>query len=742
MTDIGKPAIRVDVESKVTGKALYPGDYNFVNQLYMKVLFAGISHAVVKKVNIDKAMSVPGVIRILTAKDVPNNGYGLSGPDQPVLCGPGSNTPYGDHVRFAGDQIALVIAETEDIAEKAKKLIEVDYEPLEAFFAIKEAQKDIQPLIHPDKGSNTFCHYKIRKGEVKSALDNSFVVIESTYKTPAQEHAYLQPEAGVSYYDEEGRITVIVGGQWPHEDQEQIAHSLNLPLDKIRVIYPAIGGAFGGREDMSVQIILALASFRLKEMGIDRPVKIIWSREESIIGHHKRHPYVIHTRWGATKEGILTAAEVEILADGGAYIYTSTKVLGNATLLCTGPYRIPNVKVDAYAIYTNNIPNGAFRGFGGPQGAFCAEMQMNKIAQRLGIDPVEIRMRNLVKAGEDISVQTPLPPGLSIEQVVKACAERAGWRDSSKNGWHKKALSESTNFEPYIKKGLGFACGFKNIGFSYGAKESCWAKITLIGNTRIDKAILCHAGAEVGQGAHSVFIQMASHALNISMENIEIIASDTATSQNSGSVSASRMTFMAGSAIKGACEIALKNWAKEDRPAVGEYIYYAPPTNKFDAETGKCEPNFAYGYVAEAVECEVDTETGKVSINKVICADDVGKAINPQQVEGQIEGCIVQAAGYTLLENFIQKDGMVLTDKLSTYLIPTVLDIPDQTDTIIMEIPDPRGPWGARGVGEMPYLPFAPAVMGAMHEATGEWFDDFPLTAERVYRQLKHSKND
>jgi CO/xanthine dehydrogenase Mo-binding subunit len=290
------------------------------------------------------------------------------------------------------------------------------------------------PRLHPDREDNIFVHYRIRKGDFDEAIKGADVVIEGTYHTPVQEHAYLQPEAGLAYIDEEDRVTVVVAGQWTHEDQEQIAHALDLPFEKVRVIYPAIGGAFGGREDMSVQIVLGLAVYRLGQKGIKRPVKIIWTRTESIIGHHKRHPYVIHTRWGATREGKIIAAEAEVIEDGGAYIYTSTKVLGNATLMVTGPYVIDNVKVDSYGVYTNNIPNGAFRGFGGPQGAFAAETQMNRLAEALGIDPVEIRMRNLLDEGDLLSVGTPLPAGVSIKKVVEKCAEAAGWQKGLE-GW-------------------------------------------------------------------------------------------------------------------------------------------------------------------------------------------------------------------------------------------------------------------------------------------------------------------
>lgn len=732
---LGKSIPRFDSVDKVKGSALYPGDINMPNQAYAKILFAGRPHAIVKSIDLVKAEALPGVVAIFTAKDVPNNEYGLQMNDQPVLCGPGSSKLIGDHVRFSGDNIAFVVADSEEIAQQALELIKVDYEDLPGIFDPRQAMAPDAFKIHPDMDSNVFVHYQIRKGDFEQSLKEADVIVEGEYHTPAQEHAYLQPEAGLGYIDTDGTIVVQVAGQWTHEDQEQIAHALQMPLENIRVIYPAIGGAFGGREDMSVQILLALAAWRLDQKGIRRPIKIIWSREESMIGHHKRHPFFIKATWGAKKDGKVVAAKVELVADGGAYCYTTNKVLGNATLMCTGPYCIPNVHVDSYGVYTNNIVTGAFRGFGGPQGAFEAESQMDKLAEKLGMDPVEIRMRNVIQEGDLMSVQTPLPPGISIHEVIEKCAVEAGWKHT-KHGWTTPKPVEIEKGSP-IRHGLGFACAFKNVGFSFGGQDHSWATIELHGNREIEKAVLHHAGADVGQGAHSAFKQMAAEALDLPVEKIELCCSDTANTQNSGSSSASRMTFMAGSAIRGAAETALSKWKAEERPAIGTFHYFAPPTTPFDPQTGKAEPNFAYGYVAEAVELDVDIETGQIDIKKFICADDVGQAVNPQQVIGQIEGAVVQAAGYATLENFIQKEGQVVTRHLSTYLIPTILDIPDKVISIIHEHPDPRGPWGVRGMGEMPYLAVAPAIVAALHQATGIWYDEFPLIPERVWRKIK-----
>jgi CO/xanthine dehydrogenase Mo-binding subunit len=732
---LGKSIPRFDAEDKVKGTALYPGDLNMPDQVYAKVLFAGHPHAIIKSIDTQKADSLPGVLAVFTAKDVPNNEYGLQMFDQPVLCGPSSQKPYADHVRFSGDNVAFVVAETEEIAQQALDLIHVVYEDLPGVFDPRQAMNSDAVKIHPDRDSNVFVHYQIRKGRIESAFKQADYIVECEYKTPAQEHAYLQPEAGLCYIDKDGIITIQVAGQWAHEDQEQIAHALSLPKEKIRVVYPAIGGAFGGREDMSVQILLALAVWRLDQRDIHRPVKIIWSREESIIGHHKRHPFFIKAKWGANKEGKVVAAKVELIADGGAYCYTTNKVLGNATLMCTGPYFIPNVEVDSFGVYTNNIVTGAFRGFGGPQGAFEAECQMDKLAEKIGIDPVEFRMRNLIKEGELLSVQTALPAGISIHEVTEKCALAAGWK-KTKKGWLSPkpvAIKESEK----IRHGIGFACAFKNVGFSFGGKDNSWATIELHGHHTIERAVLHDAGADVGQGAHSAFKQMAAEALDLPISKIDLIASDTAASHNSGSSSASRMTFMAGNAIRGAAAAVLAKWKAEERPAIATFQYFAPPTTPYDPKTGKSEPNFAYGYVAEVAEVEVDMETGQVDIKKVYCVDDVGQVVNPQQVEGQIEGAIVQACGYTTLENFIQKEGQVVTRHLSTYLIPTVLDIPDEVESIIHEHPDPRGPWGIRGMGEMPYLSMAPAIIAAVHQATGVWFDEFPLVPEKVWKGIK-----
>ena len=742
---VGQSVTRVDARAKVTGEANYPGDLVMEGMLQAKILFAGRPHARVLQIDTSEAETVPGVVAILTAGDVPVNEYGLQTADQPVLCGPGSSRPGADVVRFVGDQVALIVAETERAAARARDLIRVEYKDLpvltDPFESLRPDAPQLHPLrqpneIHPElcTEGNLISHHQIRKGDMEAGWAAADVIVEGEYYTSPQEHAYLQPEAGLAYIDDEGRVTVVAGGQWTWEDQHEIAQALDLPPEQVRVIYPAIGGAFGGREDMSVQIVLALAIWRLDQMGIRRPVRIVWSREESIVGHCKRHPMWFHCKWGVTTEGKLVAAEVRAVGDGGAYCYTTNKVLGNATVTCTGPYEIPNIKVDADGVYTNNLPGGAFRGFGAPQGIFAAETQMNKLAQVLGMDPVELRMKNLLREESLTAMGTPLPDVVSLVEVTEQCALAAGWQQTGQ-GWRKPVLHSASSAS---QRGIGLATAFKNVGFSFGYQENCWARVELRGREEIEEALVYTGSAEVGQGTHTVILQMAAEALNVPVERVRLVASDTATSPGSaGSVSSSRMTVMASSAVQGAVEKALAQWGDEERPAIAEYTYLAPKTTPFDPETGHGTPNFAYGYVAEAVEVEVDLETGQLHILRVVCANDVGKAVNPQQVEGQIEGSVAQAIGWATCENYLAADGQVLTPNLSTYLIPNISDMPERIDSVIIERPDPRSAWGVRGMGEMPIIPLAPALIAAIHDATGIWINELPLTPERVLQGLR-----
>ena len=707
---VGTNTIRIDAEAKTTGTAQYPADRIPDDALWALTVFTNEPHARLLSLDTTAAQAMPGVVAIYTAADVPVNEYGLTMPDQPVFVDSVS--------KWEADHLALVVAETAEQAQAAATMIEVDWEPLPIVETIDDAPPE-----------NTYTSLKIRKGDMDAGWAAAEVVVESVYELPYQEHAYLQPEAGVAYIDDEGRVTVEVAGQWAHEDREQIAHSLDLPEDQIRVIYPAIGGAFGGREDASLQIVLALAAWKL-----GRPVASIWSREESIVGHHKRHRGRIKTRWGADADGTITAVESEAWLDAGAYNYTSNKVLGNCHIGQAGPYEVANVKIDSHAVYTNSVPAGAFRGFGGPQAAFAAEMQMNKLAAALNLDPIEIRQRNTLRDGSIGVTNAPMPAGVTMPQVLDRCAEEAA--TTSRPSLDEAAFTPFATLAPKrssLRQGRGIAAAFKNVGFSFGFPERCEATIVRHDDGSVD---LYHAGADVGQGAHTAFVQMAAEAVGVPVDKVTGHFSDTGTSGDSGSASASRLTWMAGNSILGAAEEAEKAWREGERPAVGHIRYVPPPTEMLDPETGEGQPNFSYGYVAQMVDLTVDIDTGHIVVDRVASIHDVGKAINPAQVVAQIEGGVMQAHGYTITENLQVEGGRILNPRLSSYIIPGIADGPREIKSIVLELADPLGPFGARGMAEMPMMTYAPAVLAAMHDATGVWFDSFPLTPPRVVSRL------
>ncbi len=738
---LGHSPIRFDGEAKVTGAARYPADSVPLSALHAKVVFSNQPHARMTSLSIDAAEAIEGVLFVLTAADVPVNEYGLTMFDQPVMIGvrdTGRSAVPADVSRWEADKIAVVVAETAAAAQAGAAAIEVTWEQLPIVADVATARSD-DVLVHPEAGSNSYHNLKIRKGDIEAGWNSADVVIEGTYELPYQEHAYLQVEAGTAWIDDKGRITVETGGQWTHEDREQIAHALDLPEESVRVIYAAIGGAFGGKEDMTLQIVLALAAKRLHTEGIDRPVHCAWSREESIVGHHKRHRATIHAKLGATADGMITAVEADVWLDAGAYNYTSNKVLGNAHLSVGGAYEIPNARIDSHAVYTNAVPGGAFRGFGGPQGAFVAETQMNKLAAALDMDPVELRRQNTLRDGSEGISMALLPAGVTLPQVIDACAHAAS------------EPVEAAPFAPIaslpaddrsVVHGRGFAAGYKNVGFSFGFPERCEAEIHLHGDAGDDAptaAEVFHSGAEVGQGMHQACLQMTAQATGVPLDSVSGTFSDTAHTGDSGSASASRLSWMAGNSILGAAEEAEKAWRDGQRPAIGKFRFTPPPTETLDPETGAGQPNFAYGYMAQSVDVSVDVETGHIRVDRVISTHDVGRAINPQLVKGQVEGAVVQAHGYVMSENLVVEDGRIKNPRLSQYLIPGIGDVPEHVESVILELADPLGPWGVRGMAEMPYITYAPAVVAAVHDATGVWFDEFPLTPSRVLAGIRSS---
>ncbi len=737
---IGVSHRRTDSEGKVTGATLYPGDHLPSDLLHAKVLFSDRPHARMVSMDTSYAKAAPGVVLVLTAEDVPLNEYGLEVFDQPVLIGPGTSSGsklLANESRWEADHVAIVIAESVEQAENACGLIAIQWEDLPIVDNVDEALSG-QVLVRPDLNptSNVAASHHLQKGDVGRGWAEADVEVCGTYELPYQEHAYLQPEAALGYIDAEQRITIEIAGQWAHADQEQIAHALGLPLDRIRVIYPAIGGAFGGREDMSLQIVLSLAVWRLSEQGIRRPVRIEWSREESIIGHHKRHRGRVKARWGATKTGRLVVAETDCYLDTGPYYYTTKTVLGHLHLTASGPYEIPNMRVDSQAIFTNSVPGGAFRGFGAPQGAFVAETQMNKLAALLHIDPVEIRRINCLRDGSKGPTGSLMLPGVSLPHVIDQCAEKAGWDGSAAK---RQPFSPFGSLPPdpaSVRMGRGFACALKNIGFSFGFPERCDAKVLLYGGENIDQVVLFSGAADVGQGSDTALRQMAAEAIGVPVDCVTGIFADTSLVGDSGSASASRLTFMSGNAILGACQQARQKWLAGDRPAVGQFRYVPPPTDALSGVEGDV-PYVAYGYGAEAIELSVDIETGHIMVHSVVCAVDVGRAVNPAMILGQIEGGVVQGHGYAVTEDLRVRGARIMNFRLSTYLIPGILDVPEEVEARVIEHGDPRGPWGVRGMAEVPLIPYAPALVAALYDATGVWFDQIPLTPDRVRATLR-----
>ena len=730
---VGAIPPRVDAVDKVTGLATYPPDLVPKNALHAVVVFTNQPHARLVKLDLAETLATPGVVTVVTAADVPVNEYGLTLFDQPVFIGlddTGRSSVPCNVSRWEADHLVVVVAESLIEARQASALIRTEWEQLPMASDVVAARTD-EILVHPGSTSNTYHELKIRKGDIEKGIAAADVIIEGTYELPHQEHAYLQVEAATAWVDDEGLVTVETGGQWIHEDREQIAHALDIDPEEVRVRYASIGGAFGGKEDMSLQIVMAVTARKLAKSGNKRSVHCGWSREESIVGHHKRHRATVHARLGATTQGIITAVEADVWLDAGAYNYTSNKVLGNLHLSVAGAYEVPNARIDSKAIYTHSVPGGAFRGFGGPQGAFVAESQMNKLAEALGIDPLELRRQNALT---DISAgitQAGLPEGVGVVRVIDACAERAPTSEEPASGKPFRPIASLPAEMGQLRQGRGYAVGMKNVGFSFGFPEACEADVIFHGEPEDERPIrveLLHSAAEVGQGVHTALIQMVADAANVDSKQIEATFSDTATGGDSGSASASRLTFMAGNSILGAVEEAEKTWADGDRPAIGHFCYKPPSTEALDPQTGVGQPNFCYGYMAQAVDLTVDIGTGHVRVDRVLSVHDVGKAIHPRMLIGQIEGAIAQAHGYVLSEQLVVEEGRIRNPRLSQYLIPGIGDVPVKIDCVILETPDLVGPWGARGIAEMPFITYAPAITAAIHDATGVWINTFPLT--------------
>ena len=745
MKKVGIEIPKVDALEKVLGEAKYGADLlTQKSSLYLKVVRSPKPHAKIVRIETDEALKVPGVERVFTAKDIPGrNLFGTIIKDQPVLV--------SDRVRYVGDPVALIAAKTEEIAEEAAKKLVVVYQDLPPITDPEEALLPYAPLIH-EKG-NLLLEFHVIKGDVLRGFKEAGVIVEETYTTTWVDHAYLEPDAGISYLDEDGRITVVCPTQKVHYDQKEVAAVLALPLDRVRVIQSATGGGFGGRLDITVQCLLALAAFHLK-----RPVKIVYSREEVFQVISKRHPLRIQYKSAAKKDGTLTAVEVDILGDTGAYASYGATVGIRSAVHATGPYQIPNVRVRSRMAYTNNPWSGAMRGFGIPQMAFAHESQMDLLARTLKMDPIEIRMKNCLQVGSETATGQTMMASVGIGETLKKVKE---WRDRS-------PISKDGPRKPFIKRGIGVGSMWYGIG-NTGITNPSTAQIEVDPNEEVR---LFTGAADIGQGSDTVLLQIASEATGVPLEEIRLIRADTALTTDAGATSASRQTYISGNAVLNAIEnlkeesiqeagkilgvegkdlyyeageikcklepsvsISTKEVAKRCGRILKGEGHFDPETTRLDPKTGQGSPFAAYAFATHLAEVEVDIETGKVKVNRVVASHDVGKAIHPKNVIGQIMGGVAMGTGFALMEEFVPGE----TDSFVDYLIPTVKDVPEVIP-IIVEDEEPSGPFGAKGLGEPALIPTAPAILNAIADAIGERIYNLPANLERVLEAVQKTK--
>jgi CO/xanthine dehydrogenase Mo-binding subunit/aerobic-type carbon monoxide dehydrogenase small subunit (CoxS/CutS family) len=745
---VGHSPPQPDAVAKVTGAAKYADDYRFGGMLYGATLRAAHPHARILSIDTSHALALPGVHAVLTHRDVPGrNLHGLVTADWPVLC--------GDKVRYLGDAVAIVAAETREAADQALDLIEVAYEPLPVVPTAEAAREPHAALVHPEwETGNLLEHIKVRHHDVQQGLAEADVVVEREYRTPIYEHMFMEPECSIAVpagYDEDHpKLTVYTGSQIPYADRDQIAAALDLEPDQVRVKGTLIGGGFGGKEDIAGQIHAALLA-----QATGRPVKILYTREESMLVHPKRHATVIRIKTAAKRDGKLTAIEAELVGDAGAYASLSTKVLTRATTHATGPYQVPHARIDCYAMYTNNPPAGAFRGFGVTQSAFAVEQNMDILARELGIDPIELRRRNALRVGSITATGQELQESVGL----LACLE-----------WIERRMAElpAPPQQPDLRYGWGVAAAFKNTGLGGGAADAAGAEVLVY----VDgTAEVRSSSADMGQGLTTVVAQAVAEELGLSYGRVRVLLSDTDLSPDGGPTTASRQTFVTGNAARLAARsmrlrmaaVAGRRWANPIRAitfrddhllcsgqsipfsqAVAwleeegvdsrlQVVYQAPETRPL----GKGgDMHFAYSFGAQAAQVAVDTRNGKVTVLRLLAADDAGRAINPQALVGQVEGSLVMSLGTTLTEEYVIHDGIPATRRWLDYRVPLIGQMPEMEVHLVEEL-SAEGPYGAKGIGELPSIPTPAAICNAIYDAVGVRPLQIPVTAAWLKAEME-----
>jgi len=749
---VGQPVVRHDARDKVAAATAYAADWALPGMLHAAVLRSPHPSARIARLDTTRAAAMAGVAIVLTAKDVPRNTLSTDVPGQTTAVGPLRATLHvlaEERVRHQGEPVALVAAETLEAAQAAVEAIEVEYEPTPGVFTPETALAPGAPAVHGT--GNLLAHWHIARGDVARALTDAAVVVEGDYTTQMVDAAYLEPESGVAWIDSDGVITIRLSTQ-VIEHFRDVAEVLQVPQNRVRVIGTYLGGGFGGKEDVTVEAYLGLLALKT-----GRPVKMVWTRHESLLSRAKRHPYRLRYRTAANARGEVVAQQIELLADAGAYAYLSALVLLYSTVTAAGPYRVPAVEVDARVAYTNNPPTSAMRGFGAMQTVFAYESQMDRVARTLGLDPVAVRHVNSLRRGDTLPVGQVIETHVAIPEL-------------SERVW--AALGPPTPPRaPHVRVGRGLACNFQPYGRIVWLHD--WASAWV--GFEMDGSLVVRCGCpDVGGGQASSLCQIAAEVLGVSLSRISVHVSDSALTPLAGTTTASRQLYMSGNAVlKTARELrapllrvaatmlgadvdaidmeedgvvthdgralpmtdVLRECARTGVPRSHLGVYHAPAGEPVDLATGsgKVFPDYTFG--AHAAEVEVDTETGVVRVLRYAAAHDVGRAINPQSVEGQIEGGAVQGLGYGLMEEVVLEDGINLTTSFSTYLIPTAVDVPD-VRALVVESGEGLGPFNARGIGEPPIGPPAAALANAIEDATGVRITRLPITAERVARAL------
>jgi xanthine dehydrogenase D subunit len=744
---VGESVLRPDAPLKVKGDFPYSSDLHVEGMLWGATVRSPHPYARILSIDTAEALAAPGVRSVLTHENVPGRKvYGLEIPDQPVLA--------FDFVRYWGEAVALVAADHPEQARRAAQKVKVQYEVLTPLTDPERALLPDSPRLHPN--GNVTRHVKILRGDQNARAE---VVVTGSYEIGMQDQAPLGPESGLAIPDGEGGVDLYIATQWLHVDQEQLAGVLDLPPEKVRLTMAGIGGAFGAREDLSMQAHACLLALRS-----GRPVKISYSRPESFVGHVHRHPGRLHYEHGADHDGRLVYVRARIVLDGGAYASSSTAVIANASCFAVGPYECPNASIDGWVVYTNNPPCGAMRGFGSVQNCYAHEAQMDKLASRLGMDPVELRLRNALESGSRMItgqvIEGPVPVGELLRRVRDMPVPSPHRGEGKGEGLDLTAMpggvSNTTHGES-VRRGIGYAVGFKNIGYSEGFDDYSTARVCLSvveGRPRVE---VHTASAEVGQGLVTVQAQIAGTELGVS--DVLVLNADT-TVGSAGSSSASRQTYITGGAVKSACEAVRErvfalaqselrrsgSMRLQDEHVVeadgnvvvslatllGEEVieetreFRPRSTQRLDPDTGQADAHLQYAFAAHRAVVDVDTELGLVKVVELATAQDVGKAINPKAVEGQLEGGAAQGLGLAVMEEVQVKDGVIRNASFTDYLLPTILDMPP-VRMEILELGDPRSPYGIKGVGEPPTISSGPAIAAAIRAATGRPITRVPV---------------